>query len=58
MATYKATEAVYVDEVYVRPGERFTTNAPKGKTWEAIDALDHDGDGRKGGARKRPASED
>jgi len=58
MATYRATENVYVDERYIFAGEEFTTDAPKGKTWEAIDPLDHDGDGKKGGSRPRAKAED
>lgn len=62
MKTYRATENVYVDEAYVFAGDEFTTAAPKGKTWIELDAkgnpvdpLDHDGDGKRGGA-KRPAA--
>lgn len=64
MATYTASETVYVDERFVRAGDKFTTDATPGKTWltekgDALaDPLDHDGDGRKGGVRKRPVSED
>lgn len=56
MATFKATANVYVDERYIRAGETFTTTAPKGDTWTALDPLDHDGNGRKGG--RKPAAED
>lgn len=52
MATYRATVPVYVDDAFVREGALFTTDAPKGDTWEEIDPLDHDGDGRKGGSPK------
>lgn len=58
MATYKATETVYVDECFIRAGELFTTNAPKGGTWEPIDPLDHDANGKKGGVKKPPVAED
>lgn len=58
MATYRATENVYVDERYIFADEVFTTEAPKGKTWIELDAkgnpvdpLDHDADGKKGGAK-------
>lgn len=56
MATYKATETVYVDECYIRAGALFTTEAPKGETWEPVEP--QDGDGKKGGAKKLPAAED
>lgn len=65
MATYRATENVYVDERYIFAGEEFTTDAPKGKTWIELDAkgnpidpLDHDADGKKGGSRPRAKAED
>lgn len=54
MAEYTASGPVYVDGVYVEAGRKFTTDQPKGSTWVEVkkprDPLDHDGDGRKGGA--------
>lgn len=57
--TYRALQTVYVDERFIREGELFTTAAPKGSTWEEIDALDHDADGKKGGskAKAKPAAD-
>jgi hypothetical protein len=57
MKTYRATEAVYVDERYIAAGEVFSTAAPKGNTWEEIDALDHDANGKKGGSKPRQTAE-
>jgi len=64
MATYRATEAVYVDENFIEAGEVFTTDAPKGKTWEELDAkgnpvdpLDHDANGKRGGSKPRQTAE-
>lgn len=62
MATYTAGETVYVDERFVRAGEKFTTDAKPGKTWldekgnPLPDPLDHDGDGKKGGSRPKAAA--
>jgi len=70
--TYRAKAALYVDERFIREGEIFTTAAPAGSAWEEVkakptggedaeqtsDPLDHDGDGRKGGSRKRTAPAD
>lgn len=36
--TYRATSTIYVDERFIREGEIFTTTAPKGETWEEIEA--------------------
>ena len=47
------------DGVWHAPGDEFLSDAPAGTWMELIvDPLDHDGDGRKGGVRKRPVSED
>lgn len=47
------------DGVWHAAGSEFASDAKPGAWMELIvDPLDHDGDGRKGGARKRPATED
>jgi hypothetical protein len=42
LATYRATQNVYVDERYIFAGELFTTAAPKGATWEEVNAAKPD----------------
>jgi len=57
MKTYRARAALYVDERYIREGETFASASPPGDMWEEVKPhpLDHDGDGRKGGGRAKPA---
>jgi len=34
--TYRATATLYVDERYIRAGERFTTATKPGSAWEEV----------------------
>lgn len=52
--TYRALQPGYVDDAYMVEGQIFTTDAPKGSWMEEISPLDHDADGKKGGARAAP----
>ena len=57
MAKYRVLEKSFIGNRLVDEGAEIEFDGEAGDNLELIDPLDHDGDGKKGGARKAPAAE-
>lgn len=55
MAQYKVLELSFIDNKIVQEGAVIEYDGEAGPNLELVDPLDHDGNGKKGGSKPKPA---